>query len=200
MTRITLLTTAIVTGLLVTTGANARGFGGAQMGPMMDPPSFAELDADGDGKVTTEELKAFADAAATKRFQDADTDGDGKLSSDEMTAAAEAAKLDRQARRQEAMISRFDTDKDGFVSEEEMKAAMGERVGKRGTDTERGERMIQRFDVDNDGALSAEEFAKMQEMAQDGMREGRFGGKGDRGGKSGRGDRGDRGFVPFWRN
>ncbi|MDV7144229.1 EF-hand domain-containing protein [Tropicimonas sp. TH_r6] len=200
MTRITLLTTAIVTGLLVTTSAQARGFDGARMGPMMDPPSFAELDADGDGKVTTEELKAFAETAATKRFQDADTDGDGKLSAEEMTAAAEAAKLDRQARRQDAMIARLDTDKDGLVSEEEMKAAIGERAGKRGNDTERGERMIKRFDVDGDGVLSEEEFAKMQELAKDGMREGRFGGKNDRGGKSGRGDRGDRGGVPFWRN
>lgn len=194
MKRIVLLSTAIITGLVVTTAANARGFGGAGgPGMMIDPPSFADLDTDGDGKVTLEELKAYAEIAASKRFQEADTDGDGKLSGEEMTAAREKARTERQAARQQAMIERLDTDGDGFVSEEEMKAAMearadardgnrdGKRDGKnmgkrgggksmRGGDMEQmGERMIKRFDIDNDGALNEQEFAKMQELAKERM-------------------------------
>lgn len=76
---------------------------------------FDEIDANRDGQVSFEELRAFHAAhrgehrkAAMKRM---DTDGDGKLSRAEALAAA-AARFDAA-----------DANKDGFLTPEEMKAA-----------------------------------------------------------------------------
>jgi hypothetical protein len=76
---------------------------------------FDEIDANKDGQITMEELRAFhaqrhADHAGAfmKRM---DTDGDGRISKAEALAAA-AARFDA-----------VDTNKDGFITPDEMKAA-----------------------------------------------------------------------------
>lgn len=200
MIRIVLLTTAIVTGVAVTTGAEARGntpgFGGF-MGPM-ERPSFAELDADGDGKVTAEEFKTFGETRLSAHFTKTDADGDGKLSTEEMQAGLETQRAAREAARAQAMVERFDTDGDGFVSQEEIAEIQAARDLLRRNAADPGARMIARFDADGDGTLSAEEFARVEDMAGRGFR----GQRGDFGQRGGRGDRGHgpRGdWMPFWR-
>lgn len=63
--------------VLVMTGAAA-----AQSGP--DAPSFAQLDANQDGRISAEEARA--DERVVERFLDADSDRDGYLSVEEFTA------------------------------------------------------------------------------------------------------------------
>ncbi|WP_068311257.1 EF-hand domain-containing protein [Aliiruegeria sabulilitoris] len=203
MTRIVLLTTAIVTGLVAANSAVA--FGGP-MGPG-ERPGFTQIDTDGDGKISAEELKAFPAARATERFKAADADGDGKISKEEMAAEIETMRAARENNRLDNMIARFDTDKDGFISQEEMEAAMGQGRAQR----DPGDRMMRFADTDKDGAISEAEYAAMAERMQ--QRGDRFGGKrgdrddfgkrgepGERGMRGGRGDQRGGDWMPFWRN
>ena len=102
-----------------------------------------KYDADGDGKLSAEELKAVqADAQKLHEAKKAeilskfDKDGDGKLSDDELKAMSEdwnknhpeitekmKEKRQQQLRQhREEMIKKFDTDGDGKLSDEERKA------------------------------------------------------------------------------
>ncbi|RKT35133.1 Ca2+-binding EF-hand superfamily protein [Roseovarius halotolerans] len=114
-------------------GGMARG-----QGPMFD---FEELDANGDGAITAEEMTARAES----RFNAADANGDGKLTSDEMADQMRAMMADRMTARAQAMIESRDSDGDGMLSADEMRAG--------GMD-----RMFARLDSDGDGKVSAEEF------------------------------------------
>lgn len=120
------------------------GFAGrAPFGAFGEPPAdFAELDANGDGRVTRAEL----DARRAARFADADADGDGMLSVDEMVAAREAQRLERIAAAAARVVAAFDSDGDGALSAGELPGA------------EMGGQLILRFDADGDGAVSAAEF------------------------------------------
>jgi Ca2+-binding EF-hand superfamily protein len=85
---------------------------------------FEQIDANRDGQVSFEELRAFHAARAgghgKKMLKLVDTDGDGKVSKAEALAAA-AARFDRA-----------DANKDGFITVEEMKASRhGHRGGHR---------------------------------------------------------------------
>ncbi len=185
MTRIILLTTAIVTGLVVANSAAA--FGGPK--DAADRPSFAQLDANGDGTVSATEMEAFGALQATERFKSADSDGDGKISTEEMAASMDADRASRAAQRVDRMVARFDTDKDGMISEDEMTAA----VGKNRRETP-GARFISWADTDKDGVISEDEYAAVADKMQ--QRQGR----GDRMDKrqGGRSERGNQ--MPFWRN
>ncbi len=98
---------------------------------------WARADADDDGLVTRDELIAQAMAQAETRidqmFERADTDGDGAISTAEIEAMREA----RRVARMERMFERVDADGDGNVTEAEFDAMverMGERHGDRGGD------------------------------------------------------------------
>jgi len=142
------LMTGLAAAILIGAGAkgNAAGVGPA-MGPR--PPSFQELDADGDGQVTLPEMKAHMQT----RFEAADSDGDGALSREELSARIEARQVQRRNRMLDRMFTRRDTDGDGLLRFEEMRAPGPDEPG----------RIFARHDGDGDGALSEEEFEAMKE-------------------------------------
>mgnify|MGYP003111620974 FL=1 len=154
---------AIVAGL-VATGAQAR------EGSDRMQERFGQIDANGDGQITVEELNAQAAA----RFAAVDADGNGALSPEEMT-------FGKQGRRSARLLERFDTDKDGSLSAAELAAMDNEpqeravkhfermdadKSGDLSPEELQGRRdpakMIARLDTDKNGSLSTEEFAKMR--------------------------------------
>ncbi len=115
--------------------------------------SFEQLDANGDGFVTIEELQAQGQA----RFAETDTNGDGLLSAEEIAAKADRDISDRVAK----MIEKRDTNGDGLLSQEEMQP-----------NGDRAARMFDRLDDNGDGQISEEEFASMKKGKRKGGRDG----------------------------
>ncbi|MBN9490781.1 MAG: EF-hand domain-containing protein [Alphaproteobacteria bacterium] len=81
------------------------------------------FDANHDGAVDRDEWNAGQEA----RFKQLDTNGDGKLSQEELFAGSPAVRgnatpADRQAQRRAAYFRRLDRDNDGFVSKAEFMA------------------------------------------------------------------------------
>ncbi|SEM98137.1 Ca2+-binding protein, EF-hand superfamily [Roseovarius tolerans] len=140
------LATAITLGGLSAVEASNHK-GGKHHGGMRMQHSFEELDTDGDGKITPEEMSGHMQS----RFDGADTDGDGALSRDELVARMMERRAERMGNYADHMIERHDANADGKLSMDEMRA---DRQGK----------MFKRVDADGDGAISADEFAKMREM------------------------------------
>ncbi|SLN18012.1 EF-hand domain-containing protein [Ruegeria meonggei] len=103
------------------------------------PVTFQELDANGDGQVTQDEMQAHRN----QRFTDADTDGDGQLSVEEMQSAAQTKASERVTK----MFEKNDANQDGFLTEDELPKPR--RAGK----------MFDRIDADNNGSISEQEFA-----------------------------------------
>jgi hypothetical protein len=86
-------------------------------GPARIDGGVMRYDANKDGAVTLEEWKSGQQA----RFKRLDANGDGKLSKEEMFARTPAIgnsvlPTDRQASQQSSYFLLLDTDKDGFVS------------------------------------------------------------------------------------
>jgi Ca2+-binding EF-hand superfamily protein len=84
---------------------------------------FDRMDADHDGFLTREELRAAHKAMRTARWKRIDTDGDGKVSLAE--AQANAPRLAKH-------FEQLDANHDGFVTPDEMKAAFRHHHGKHG--------------------------------------------------------------------
>ena len=155
--------------MIAAVAAISAGLGVAQAqgrGPSGDALVFEELDVDGSGEITLEDLEARKDS----RFAEIDTDGNGSISEAEFMAHAEGRAGERAAE----MFARLDADGDGELSRDVLESRSG-----RGS----GEQMISRLDTDNSGGVSAEELeAGKERMAN------RGGGK--RGGGEGRGGKG----------
>lgn len=109
-------------------------------------PSFEELDADADGKVTRAEMQRHGQA----RFEAADSDGDGKLSRAELEARMAARQAEMRTTMLDRMIAWRDADGDGSLSLVEM------RGGHEGM-------MLEHADRDGDGAVSRAEFDMMKQ-------------------------------------
>src|SRR6056297_300781 len=122
------------------TSVIAHGGAKGKMGPGPHH-AFEDLDTDGDGAITSDEMASHQRA----RFDAADSDGDGMLSQAEMIARMQA----RLERRTARMIERYDADGDGKLAFDEMRMRFGGR-------------MFARVDADGDGSVSKEEFEAMR--------------------------------------
>lgn len=115
---------------------------------------FADLDADKDGKVTGEEIKARllrkaeADLAVLKKARDdafakLDTNGDGSVSRAEFDDKAPLPTVKDPADKVASNLDRFDSDKDGTITQDEFRAPTLANFDK--------------MDSNKDGTLSAAE-------------------------------------------
>lgn len=177
--------TALASGAMAhSNGPRAGGAGGMmQRGPIFD---FAQTDADGDGKVTMEEIMAAGQARLDEAFTAMDADADGSVTKDEITAfMAARAEAERAARRDQAaqrMLDFADADDDGVLTKDEVfPQPKGDGS------------FFTRFDTDEDGAISEEEFAAAQDRFQKRMGDGPRG-QGQGQGGYGREHGGQRGF------
>ena len=159
---------------------------GAGPGFMLD---FDAIDADGDGRITLDEIRAYRQARAAAL----DADGDGFVTRDELLAFRLAEARTRIERQVDRVFAQLDLDGDGRLGAAELLA--GQATGaRRGPDLER---MFARIDRNGDGAITREEIAEMHTRMQSrqdrGERRGRMqeGGRGD--GKAMRGQQERRG-------
>ncbi len=136
--------------------------------------TFADMDADGSGKITEADLVAVSQVWLAK----ADTNGDGGLNAEELLAMNErfeGASGKRAAFMEFAAqwrVKQGDADGDGKLSAAELAPQKG--FG----------RLIDRFDTDDDNALSPDEFAAAQAELQRSRRGGKRGsGAGKHGGR-----------------
>jgi Ca2+-binding EF-hand superfamily protein len=119
------------------------------------PPSAAEADADGDGKVSEKEYLEAAEAAgmspeeAKASWEGIDKDGKGEVTPEELQAARD------RTQNAAADFQAGDTDGDGILSEEEFLAAAKEK----GIPDEEALDMFKKMDKDGDGQVSPSEFA-----------------------------------------
>lgn len=136
------LTLAAIAAASLSTAALARpGADGPRHHPMRI--DFAELDADGDGRITEEE----ANARRAAQVGTLDANGDGLISADEL-AAAEIARLTERANERAArQVERMDVDGDGLLSAAELAVPAGHES-----------RMFEKLDRDGDGAITQPEL------------------------------------------
>lgn len=119
---------------------------GRGTGPQM---VFSELDRDGDGAITPEEMQA----ARAGHLARADADGDGRLDREELLAMARS----RAETRVDRLLDRADADGDGALSMAELDAMRDDRR------QARMERMFARVDTDGDGSVTEAEFEAAME-------------------------------------
>lgn len=104
----------------------------------------AQLDSNGDGGVSLEEMQAFRAGVAARRFDAADLDGDGLLSADEL----EAVRRGHRSWPLRDIPAELDIDRDGSVSLPELQA--------RRPDVDAAQ--YNAADADGDGLLGREEL------------------------------------------
>lgn len=150
MKKITLaaMITALTVGAVGITALSPAFARSGDHGPRGPRINFEEMDLNGDGKITQEEM---AEHRAAK-FAAQDTDGNGMLSSEELTAALIERAKAHSEKRVERMIERRDADGDGQIS-------LAELAG----DGDRADKFFSRLDADDDGAISSEELDALQE-------------------------------------
>jgi len=155
-----------------TTGPGAGPADGPMMqGPEGGPFDFGALDANKDGRVTPEEMRARrAEAVAG-----ADADRDGRITESELVAWQVARMTERVTARAKERFAAQDLNGDGTLTVEELLVPPV------------GEGLFRRADADGDGAVSAAEFGQMQARMADRMdRMRERGGEGGKDGKDGR--------------
>lgn len=161
---VALLTGAALIAVPASVSAHDRGGmrGGMMGGGMMMPGmmgggfDFAEIDVDGDGKITREEVDAHRKAV----IEGLDADKDGMISKDEATAFMTAKMQEHVTTMVDRQFTMRDLDGDGKISAVEMLVPPAH------------DRMFDRADADGDGAVSAEEAEAMRTRMSE-MREGR---------------------------
>lgn len=126
-------------------------FGMGPDGPMA--PKLEELDANKDGKITRDEVKAKEKAF----FAEVDTNKDGFATAEEMTAHHEKKREEMrkkmEAERHQQMLEKLDTNKDGKISEAEFTARPNPR--------------FDMADSNDDGVIDETEMAAIKDRMGD---------------------------------
>eukprot|EP00058_Branchiostoma_floridae_P007770 XP_002593258.1 hypothetical protein BRAFLDRAFT_87239 [Branchiostoma floridae] len=126
---------------------------------------FKNCDVDGDGYISTEELKtALTDLAIIPTenliqgiMDHYDEDANGKLDFEEFEKLVKDLKKFGEADPEEVldMFNTIDQDKSGYIDEEELRQAMTEKFD---TDDQTIKAMVKMADKDGDGKISISEF------------------------------------------
>ncbi len=123
---------------------------------------FERLDANHDGKLTTDEVPAEKRRLLARILKAADRDGDGALTADELAAGLERQKPERVREEKspaqlegglpdpEVLFARLDVNGDGKITNAEIPDDARERFGK----------LLERADKDGDGALTKQELTE----------------------------------------
>jgi hypothetical protein len=118
------------------------GMGMEHAGPGGMMFDFAAVDADGDGRITPEEMTAFR----ASKVEGLDANGDGKLSAEELSAQMMKGMQERADAMAAKRIEAQDLDGDGMLSVEELASRPMPQMGAS---------MFERVDADGDGAMKA---------------------------------------------
>jgi len=133
------VTAAALLAALSVSPALAQSAPQGQMGMM---PDFATLDANGDGKISPDEMKAFG----VGRVAGMDANKDGFVTKDEMKAFIVAKMTDRVNSMVDQRFAKLDPDNTGKVSLDKLE------------NPQREEKMFKRMDKNGDGVISKDEF------------------------------------------
>ncbi|MES1910277.1 MAG: hypothetical protein MHM6MM_002902 [Cercozoa sp. M6MM] len=128
--------------------------------------TFEQMDADGDGTITRQEMcvhmkqalqRSLTDAELEKIFANADFDGDGGLSYEELCMVSVARRLEAKEDRLWRAFRQLDVDGDGRISPEELKAVCSTQseFSEFGAQVEA---LVKEVDTDGDGCVSFAEF------------------------------------------
>ncbi|KAJ6850405.1 putative calcium-binding protein CML22 [Iris pallida] len=140
---------------------------------------FATFDSDGDGFITTKELRdslqrlglSATPGDVRGMIERADANGDGLIDAEEFRELHDSLRCEEDGEEEESSLREafrvFDGDGDGLITAEELRsvlAAMGLRRGAAADEDCRD--MIGKVDMDGDGMVNFEEFRRM--MAAEG--------------------------------
>ncbi len=151
---------AAAAALALPAAAHPMGEGADACGPRAGM-GFAAFDADGDGRITREELRAVRAAAV----EGLDADGDGFITAEELAAHRLRQAEARIAAQAACIVARLDLDGDGRLGAAELAAGVGMGAGPGGGMMP--ERMFDRLDTDTDGAVTEAEFAAARQRMRD---------------------------------
>ncbi|MFT6179903.1 MAG: Ca2+-binding EF-hand superfamily protein [Paracoccaceae bacterium] len=133
----------------------AAGKRASRLDPEIRVKIFDRLDKDGDGFISSKELKGMAPKKGPHPLEKADLDKDDRISKEEFASHPPFAKMSDE--RRDKIFARLDHNSDGFLDQQE-----GRRGGRNGP---RGEKHLPRIrikglDLDHNGSLSWREFQK----------------------------------------
>jgi Ca2+-binding EF-hand superfamily protein len=90
-----------------------------------------------------------------------DADGDGELSEEEIQVSKETFRAEREARKQQWLLDKYDQDGDGVLGADEQAKVEADRVERETKRAEReaenASRAVEAYDTDGDGVLSEDE-------------------------------------------